>query len=76
MRWLEKVPLVPLILAALFMGLAPFRPEPHLWEKFNMLMAGALTQPLDIFDVFWHLALPILVVVKLVMARRSPSDAG
>lgn len=71
MRWLEKIPLVPLILAAIFMGLAPFVPQPHLWEKLNMLLDGSLTKPVDIFDLLWHSALPILVVVKVVLARRQ-----
>ena len=71
MKWLEKIPLGPLVLAAIFMGLMPFQPQPHLWEKLNMLAAGDLTKPLDIFDLFWHSALAILVVIKLVMGRRK-----
>lgn len=71
MKWLEKIPLGPLVLAAIFMGLAPFQPQPHLWEKLNMLAAGELTRPLDIFDLFWHSALPILVVLKIVQSRRK-----
>jgi hypothetical protein len=43
--------LVPL---ALFFGLAPFVPQPHLVEKFGMLVDGTLHRPLDIFDLFWH----------------------
>lgn len=43
--------LVPL---ALLLGLAPFYPQPHLVEKLGMLLAGALTRPVDIFDVVWH----------------------
>lgn len=75
MRWLEKIPLGPMILAAIFMGLAPFVPQPHLWEKLNMLMNGSLTEPMDMFDLLWHSALPILVVVKLVLARRALPDS-
>jgi hypothetical protein len=73
MKWLEKIPLGPLVLAAVFMGLAPFRPQPHLWEKLNMLVAGELTQMLDVFDLFWHSALLILVAVKIVVAKRQVS---
>lgn len=69
MKWLDKIPLGPLVLAAIFMSLAPFKPQPHLWEKINMLMVGTLTKPLDIFDLFWHSFLIILVVIKLI--RRS-----
>lgn len=75
MKWLEKIPLGPMILAAIFMGLAPFVPQPHLWEKLNMLVAGTLTKPVDMFDLLWHSALPILVVLKIVLARRKAPDA-
>jgi len=73
MKWLEKIPLGPLLLAAGFMALAPFRPQPHLWEKLGMLADGQLTQGVDIFDLFWHSALLILVVVKIVLAKRKPA---
>lgn len=76
MRWLEKLPLVPMILAAIFMGLAPFFPQPHLWEKLNMLVSGTLVKPVDMFDLLWHSALPVLVVLKIVMGRSSPSDSS
>lgn len=69
MKLLDKIPMGPLILAAIFMGLMPFRPQPHLWEKLNMLLAGTLSRPVDIFDLFWHSFLIFLVVIKLV--RRS-----
>lgn len=75
MRWLEKLPLMPMILAAIFMGLAPFFPQPHLWEKLNMLVSGTLVRPLDMFDLLWHSALPALVVLKIVMACRVASDS-
>jgi len=66
MEWLDKLPLVILIIAALTLGLAPFVPEPHLWEKLKMLAAGTLTRPLDIFDLFWHAAPWLLLAAKLV----------
>lgn len=69
MKWLDKLPLGPLVLAAVFMSLAPFSPQPHLWEKVNMLVAGTLSKPIDIFDLFWHSFLIILVIIKLI--RRS-----
>lgn len=74
MKLLDKIPLGPLILAAIFMSLAPFKPQPHLWEKLNMLLEGALSRPVDIFDLFWHSFLIILVVIKLV--RRSMISEG
>ncbi|NQU58384.1 MAG: hypothetical protein HQ513_14210 [Rhodospirillales bacterium] len=64
MEWLDKIPTNLLVLAAIVMALAPFTPEPHLVEKFRMFMAGNLRKPLDIFDVFWHLAPSVLLAVK------------
>jgi len=75
MQWLDKIPLGPMILAAIFLGLAPFVPQPHLWEKLNMLVDGSLTKPVDMFDLLWHSALPILVVLKITLARRISSDS-
>ena len=43
--------LIPL---ALFLGLAPFYPQPHILEKIRMMSEGTLTRTLDIFDLFWH----------------------
>jgi len=43
--------LVPL---ALFLGLAPFYPQPHIFEKIRMMSEGTLTRTLDIFDLVWH----------------------
>jgi hypothetical protein len=66
MEWLDRLPLVVLIIAALTLGLAPFVPEPHLWEKLKMLAAGTLSRPLDIFDLIWHAAPWLLLAAKLV----------
>ncbi len=65
MEWLDRIPTGLLVVAAILMALAPFTPEPHLVEKFRMLMAGTLRKPLDIFDVFWHLAPSVLLALKL-----------
>ena len=66
MEWLDRIPLVVLVIAALTLGLAPFVPEPHLWEKLKMLAAGTLTRPLDIFDLLWHAGPWLLLAAKLV----------
>ena len=72
MRWLDKLPLSILVVAALVLGLAPFQPEPHLWEKLKMLAAGTLSRPIDIFDLVLHGGFPLLLVAKLIrMARRG-----
>lgn len=66
MEWLDKIPTGLLVVAAIFMLLAPFFPEPHLVEKFKMLMAGTLRKPIDLFDVAWHLFPSVLLVLKLI----------
>lgn len=54
MSWLDKIPFVTLIIITLMLGLAPFAPEPHVWEKLKMLAEGSLSKPIDIFDLFMH----------------------
>ena len=70
MKYLDKIPLTLLLVAALTLGLAPFFPEPHLWEKLKMLMAGMLTRPADVFDLMMHAAPALLLLAKL--ARMVP----
>jgi hypothetical protein len=74
MTWLDKIPLAPLALIAVLLGLAPFVPEPHLWEKLKMLAAGTLSRPIDIFDLLLH-ATPI-VVLLLKLARIASQRGG
>ena len=71
MRWLDRVPLSALVIAALVLGLAPLFPEPHLWEKLKMLFSGSLSRPIDIFDLIMHGGPTLLLLLKLVgMARK------
>lgn len=66
MQWLDRIPWVPLALVAVFLGLAPLNPEPHVWQKLRMLAAGELVRPIDIFDLFLHGTPPLLLVLKAV----------
>ncbi len=54
MNWLDRIPFVTLIMISLLLGLAPFVPEPHVWEKLKMLFDGSLSKPVDIFDLCMH----------------------
>jgi len=65
MAFFDKIPLIYLVIGAIFLGLAPFFPEPHLVEKTRMLINGTLTRPVDIFDLVMHASLPILLIIKL-----------
>ncbi len=70
---LDKIPLMTLIIGAVFLGLAPFYPEPHLIEKTRMLLQGQLTRPLDIFDFLMHASLPVLLILKLARMALTAS---
>ena len=65
MTWLDRINLGTVLLIALTLGLAPFVPEPHVWEKLKMLMDGSLAKPLDIFDLFLHGTPWLLLIIKL-----------
>ncbi len=65
MSWIDGLPLPLLLVVALLLGLAPFRPEPHLWEKLKMLAAGTLVRPIDIFDLLLHATPVVLLLLKL-----------
>ncbi|WP_373004757.1 RND transporter [Hyphomonas sp.] len=65
MEYLDRLPLIFVILACLTLGLAPFTPEPHIWKKLNMLAAGSLSKPVDIFDFFFYAWPWLLLLAKL-----------
>ena len=66
LAFLDTIPLNLLILAALTLGLAPFFPEPHIWEKLKMLAGGNLSKPIDIFDLLMHATPFILLALKVL----------
>ena len=74
MAILDQIPLNLVILACLTLGLAPFFPEPHIWEKLKMLFAGTLAKPIDIFDLALHAVPFLLLAAKL--ARLALNRAG
>lgn len=71
--WLDRIPLNILIIVALLLGLAPFVPEPHLWEKLKMLAAGELVKAIDIFDLLMHGVPAVLLAIRLVRMRMQGS---
>ena len=73
--FLDQIPWSLVIIACLTLGLAPFFPEPHIWEKLKMLFAGTLSRPIDIFDFLMH-ALPFFVAgLKLAAMALKGSPA-
>jgi hypothetical protein len=59
--WIDSITYSTLIPISLIIGLAPFYPKPHLFEKLQMLKDGNLKKPLDIFDLLYHLT-PITIL--------------
>jgi hypothetical protein len=65
--------------AAVILAIMPLGAEPHLLEKLGMLTAGTLRRPIDIFDLFMHggllLVLGIKGALQLTVGRGQP-DSG
>lgn len=72
-KLLDKVPLSLLLVLCLTLGLAPFTPQPHVWEKLQMLVAGELVRPIDIFDLLLHAMPWMLLILKLSLYRSDES---
>lgn len=70
---LNRIPISVVIVVCLTLGLAPFTPQPHVWEKLQMLASGELSKPIDIFDLVLHGTPWILLLAKL--ASGKPGEA-
>jgi len=75
LKLIDALPLPHFIVLSLFLGLAPFFPEPHLVEKVRMLMSGELVKPLDMFDLLLHSTPWILLVLKLTLVVKKNKQA-
>ncbi len=67
-----RIPLLPLVIFAFTLGLAPFFPEPHIWQKIKLLITGDLVRSIDIADLFLHATPWILLGLKVALAQ--PED--
>ena len=76
LKSIDSIPLPFFIVLALFLGLAPFFPEPHLVEKIRMLFAGELSRLIDIFDLFLHGTPWVLLVMKITAMLRVKMSAA
>mgnify|MGYP001764372913 FL=1 len=65
MGWLDRFPLGVLAVVAAWLAVAPLFPEPHLTEKWRMLLQGTLVKPIDIFDLVLHTAPLVLLAIRL-----------
>ncbi len=75
MKWLDNFSFPLLIIVSIFLGTAPMGAQPHLVEKINMLMAGTLVRPLDIFDLLMHATPIILLALKTFYYFKSKQTA-
>ena len=76
MKWLDAIPLAPIVVFAVALALAPFYPQPHLLQKIQMLFDGELSRPIDIFDLFWHSVGLLLVALKLIRMRSLKNSSS
>jgi len=76
LKIIDALPLPHFIVLSLFLGLAPFFPEPHLAEKIRMLMSGELVKPLDMFDLLLHGTPWVLLMVKLTLVFKKSKQTA
>jgi hypothetical protein len=60
---LDQIPWQLALMAALTLGLAPFKP-PHIVEKLDMLFKGTLVKPIDWLDLVLHGTPWLIVILK------------
>lgn len=65
MRWIDRIPKWLLVALAIYLAGAPFVPEPHLVEKWRMLLQGSLSKPIDIFDFLLHTVPMVVLAIRL-----------
>jgi hypothetical protein len=76
LNWIDSLSYGMLVPVALLLGLAPFQPQPHLFEKIGMLAQGTLSRPIDIFDLLLHATPIVILLVKVVRDLIAGSAAG
>ena len=74
--WLNRIPFNMLLIICLTLGLAPFAPEPHVWEKLKMLANGDLHKLIDIFDLFLHGTPWAVLIAKLIYTGANKNKQG
>jgi len=70
--WLHCPSMIMLVIAAVLMAAMPVMPEPHLWQKAQMLMNGEALAAIDWLDIVWHCWPLIWIGLRLL----TPNAAG
>jgi hypothetical protein len=65
MRWIDRIPKWLLVVVAIYLAGAPFVPEPHLTEKWRLLLNGSLSKPIEMFDFFLHTTPLVVLAIRL-----------
>lgn len=82
--FLDKLPSGPVLFFGGLYFFMPILPEPHLWQKFQMITSGAYMQPIDYLDIVLHAGAGIIAlskflrdreVAKLGVAARANTDS-
>lgn len=73
MQFIDNISWPILLVICIFLGFAPFVPEPHIVEKLRMLFQGNLKKPIDIFDLVYHAAPFVLLGIKLFRMTKGSS---
>ncbi|MCK4940287.1 MAG: hypothetical protein KAR80_08285 [Rhodospirillaceae bacterium] len=74
--FIDNLPTLPTLAIGIWMGLAPFAPEPHLVQKFLMAINGDAFKLIDVFDVFMHGGLGALAGLKIWRILATRGDAA
>ena len=66
LKFIDNFPFSTLIIMTVMLAILPYPMQemPHSLEKLQMLFAGQLTKPLDIFDLVMHTGLILVLVIK------------
>ena len=72
---IRRIPLSWLVIAAVWLVVAPIFPQPHLIEKWTMLWHGSLIKPIDWFDLVLHTTPLVLLAVRLRLGTAKGEDA-
>jgi len=74
LSFFDRIPLTFFIAICASLGMAPFFPEPHVWEKLQMLMDGTLSRQVDIFDLFMHGTPWVLLPLKIFRVATKKDE--
>ncbi len=76
LSFFDRMPLTFFIAISASLGMAPFFPEPHVWEKLTMLIDGTLSKQVDIFDLLMHSTPWALLSFKLFRLATKKDETA